>query len=116
MRKYIYGIALLLLFTLVILSSCSDEINPSAFARRTVYWATEANITGSGGYVDIVELEGISGTNGEDEMPVVVIYGDKRQSNHWEEILYTGFHLEEGRVYIDTNIGASSNYRIVVIK
>jgi hypothetical protein len=100
----------------LLMLNCDDEINPSAFARRTVYYISEENLTGNGGYVQISELDGINDINGEQEMPVINVYGDKRTDTNWEELFPNTYRLESGRIFIDATGGNSNYYRIVVIK
>jgi len=112
---------LLLLSIISILSitilSCGDTIYPENMAKRYVYEVSEADITGHGGYIDITELVGITGTGSEKEMPVVMVYGDKRsQGISWEPLSGYAYHLEEGKIFIETTNGNSYYYRIVVIK
>jgi len=109
----LFSIIIILLMTIL---SCGDTIYPENMARRYVYEVSEEDITGHGGYVDIAELTGI--TNSKDEMPVVMVYGDNRNQtqNYWKPISTVFYHIEEGKVFIDTGGGYSNYYRIVVIK
>ncbi|MGQ9705490.1 MAG: hypothetical protein ACUVWP_00610 [bacterium] len=114
--RFIILLFCITILTFIAILSCGDTIYPSDMARRYVYLVSEEDITGHGGYYDIVELNGI--TENKDEMPVVIVYGDNRNQtqSYWKLLSSISYHIEEARIFIDTNSGNSDYYRIVVIK
>jgi hypothetical protein len=113
MRKVIYLV--LAMLAMMPFMSCDNSGNtPTNAAVRTVYSISEENISGSGGFAEISQLQNI----GDDsQMPLIVVYGDQRSSSLlWYPLSNYIYWLEEGKVYIDTSLGDSDFYRIVVIK
>jgi len=103
------------LLVLALFIACDgDSGTPSNAAVRTVYTVSEENISGAGGFWEIPELNDI----GDDsKMPLINVYIDQRSAGlRWYPLSNYNYRFEEGKIYIDTAIGNSDWYRIVVVK
>lgn len=116
MREVIVVSVLFVMAIGFLMMGCGDEISPTAFARRTVYEVTQANITGNGNNVEIEELIGIFDVGGEQEMPAITIYGRDETDDYWEIENRLDYEIRDGLIHWNPAEPNYQYYRIVVIK
>ena len=87
---------------------------PADENQRYVYEVSEANLTGTGGYVDVPMLHvGTAGQGGR-SMPLVLVYGNGRNENDiWRMLV--NIEVSEEKVKVDPQEYPSYYYRVVVL-
>jgi hypothetical protein len=95
-----------------------DTILPPAgtYVQRYVTEITEANLSGQGGDVPMPMLEVAPAAGNADRMCMVLPYGDKRTSDSWTPLEEDAYSFTEGLLHIDTTVGNSNVYRVLVLK
>lgn len=111
-------LALLLLGGVVFLTGCPDqvaEVPEGLYAERTVIQVSASSI-GADGSVSVPDLVVPSSDGDIKLIPAVIVYGDGGSSTEWHELEPYAYTFTNGKVFIDTSIGASNYYRIVIVK
>ena len=116
--KQRFGFLLMIALICLGLACEQDTILPpqGTYVERYVTEITEANLSGQGGDVPMPNLEVSPAAGNAQRMPLVLAYGDKRNTDSWTPLETDAYSFTEGLLHIDATIGNSNVYRILVLK